>query len=151
MGISAIWAAISSPVTSIVSGWQERKTLGKAGKIELDKVRLDLKVALETATNNAKIARLSQEQVAITDYDTQAVKNMQTSWKDEYLLLLHTLPIYGYAIPYAPLHAGLDRVWEELGRAPYEWWIVYIGIVASTFGLRWLFNKRVDKILDSKK
>jgi len=151
MGLLDIFSFITKPITSVVSGWQDRKTLDAESIVHLNKVRLEHKVALEEATNKAKIARLENEASVVADYDTQAVKNMQSSWKDEYLILLHTLPVYGYVIPSTKLHEGLDRLWEKLGSAGYEWWIVYIGIVASTFGLRWLFNKRVDKILEGKK
>ncbi len=151
MGLIDIFSFISKPITSVVTGWQDRKTLSAESKAELAESRLRNRIALEQAETNAKIRKAENLATVEADYDTQAVKNMQSSFKDEYLILLHTYPVWGYAIPSETVHKGLDRLWDKLGTAGYEWWIVYIGIVASTFGLRWLFNKRVDKVLEGKK
>lgn len=138
-----MWNIIAGLVPNIIGYFfdsPEVKQQKETNKTELLKAELEMKKAQMAAAAKAE-----------SDYDTQAVKNMQTSWKDEYIILLHTLPIYGYIIPYKPLHDGLDRIWHQLSVAPYEWWVIYIGIVASTFGLRWLFNKeKVNKMLKDK-
>jgi hypothetical protein len=77
---------------------------------------------------------------ATSDYDLQAQKNMQHSWKDEYLILLHTFPIWGYIIPSEELTVRLDILWNKFDSAPDWWWWIYLGIIVSTFGLRFMFK-----------
>lgn len=118
----------------------EVKAQKAANKVEIEKKKLELELQKMTAQAKAE-----------SDYDNKAQDNMKTSWKDEYLIILHTLPIWGYIVPSEEFHKGLDRIWSHLENAPYEWWLIYMGIVASTFGLRWLFTKRrLDKILERK-
>lgn len=118
---------------------------------ELKEAKEKGKIKLLEAELEAKTKMMVMEAKATSDYDNKAQDNMKESWKDEYLILLHTMPIWGYVIPNETLHEGLDKVWFNLNNAPYEWWVIYIGIVASTFGLRWLFNKnRVEKMLNEK-
>ena len=109
----------------------EVKAQKEANKVEIEKKKLDIKLEQMTVQTKAE-----------SDYDNRAQENMKTSWKDEYLIILHTLPIWGYLIPSEQFHKGLDKIWLNLQAAPYEWWVIYIGIVASTFGLRWLFTKK---------
>ena len=107
----------------------------------------EVKIRKLEAKANADMTTLKQQ----GDYDTTAQANMATSWKDEYLILLHTFPIWGYGLGIERVDKGLDKIWAKLETAPHEWWLIYIGIVASTFGLRWLFTKkRVDAILAPK-
>lgn len=138
-----MWSSIISIIPNMLGYFlpsPELKKQKETNKLEIEKTKLEIE-------KNKLITAAQAE----SDYDTQAAKNMQTSWKDEYLILLHTLPVYGYVIPSETLHKGLDRIWENLGAAPYEWWVIYIGMVASTFGLRWLFNKqKINKMLDNK-
>ncbi len=150
--ITEILTWLATPFTALVEGWSDRKTLDVETKAKLAIAKAENKIRLETAKVDAEIARSQKEAEVIADYDQQAVKNMQSSWKDEYILLLHTLPIYGYIIPSETVHQGLDTIWEKLATAPQYWWIIYIGIVASTYGLRWLFNKhRVSAMIDGSK
>ena len=132
-------AKLANSVLGIFFDSPEVKAVKEEGKLEIAK--LELQIRKEQAAYAAK---------AEADYDTKAMENMKTSWKDEYLILLHTFPIWGYGVPSSELHEGLDRIWFQFNQAGYWWWICYIGIIASTFGLRWLFNNRVDKMIKSK-
>lgn len=143
---------IASPITSIIEGWQERKTLTVETQQAIAQNKAENKMRLDTARVDAKITKELNLANTIADYDQQAQKNMATSFKDEYLILLHTLPIWGYIIPNQTFRDGLDMIWLKLAEAPDYWWIIYIGMVASTFGLRWLFDKKkVDAMLNSAK
>lgn len=143
---------IASPITSIIEGWQDRKTLTVETQQAIAQNKAENKMRLDTARVDAKITKELNLANTIADYDQQAQKNMATSFKDEYLILLHTLPIWGYIIPNQTFRDGLDMIWLKLAEAPDYWWIIYIGMVASTFGLRWLFDKKkVDAMLNSSK
>ncbi len=105
--------------TQFISGWFDNKN------------------ALRKAELKYQIKALSAE----SDYDMEAQRNMRHTWKDEYLIILHTFPIWGYIIPSAELTKRLDLLWIKLGSAPEWWWGIYVGIVISTFGLRFMFKK----------
>lgn len=115
---------ISSAVVTMFSGWMENRTKLKTAKVDKQIKELD----------------------AASSYDLQAQKNMQNSWKDEFLILLHTLPIWGYMIPSDDLTKRLDILWLKLDQAPDYWWLIYFGIVISTFGLRFMS----DRLLKSR-
>ena len=85
----------------------------------------------------------SQRLKGSDDYDTEALRQKQHSWSDEYLLILHTSIMWGYLIPSDTLHRSLDKVWDKLDTAPTEWWIMYGGMVISTFGLRFMWKRIV--------
>ncbi|AUR87508.1 TMhelix containing protein [Vibrio phage 1.101.O._10N.261.45.C6] len=149
--IKQIVSGLLSPVTSLVDGWQTRKNIDAETKAEIARAKVHNKMRLDEAETQAKIDNLKADKTAETNYDMIAMQNMEKSYKDEYLIGLHTLPIWGYVIPSEALHMGLDKVWSKLETAPYWWWVVYIGMVAATFGLRWLFSKkRVDRMLGGK-
>lgn len=138
-----MWSIILKIVNSSLGFFFDSPEL----KVEKEKSRLEIeKLKLEIKKNSMQAAAIAE-----SDYDQQAMKNMQTSWKDEYLIILHTFPIWGYGIPSETLHIGLDRIWLQFNSADYFWWITYIGIIASTFGLRWLFSSKVDKMIGKKR
>lgn len=136
-----------NPVSELVKSFigifvdsPEVKAVKEEGKVRLAQSKVDARINKE-----ANLAK------SVGDYDTTAQANMSTTYKDEYIILLHTFPIWGYGIPSEELHAGLDKIWDKFESAPYWWWLIYIGIVASTFGLRWLFTKkRLDHMLPLK-
>ena len=111
--------AIITGITSLATGWMEDKR----------------------AKSKAKAEHEIKQLQATTDYDTEALRQKQHSWSDEYLLILHTSVIWGYLIPSDTIHQGIDKVWEKLAQAPTEWWIMYGGMVISTFGLRFMAKK----------
>lgn len=139
MGFDVI-AGLAKSILGFFFDSPEVKAEKEKGRVELAKLELELKKEKKMAEARAE-----------ADYDTQAMKNMRSTFKDEYLIGLHTFPIWGYGIPSTTLHAGLDRIWYQFDNADYWWWLCYMGIIASTFGLRWLFSGRVDKLMDGRK
>ena len=135
MGISVL-TTLASSILGFFFDSSEVKAVKEGGKVELAKLELELK--------KEKVISASKAEAS---YDQQAMSNMKSSWKDEYLIILHTFPIWGYGIPSESLHLGLDRIWVQFNGADHFWWITYIGIIASTFGLRWLFAGRIESMV----
>jgi len=77
-------------------------------------------------------------QQATTDYDIQALKQAERSWKDEYLTILLSLPVIGSFIP--GVQDSVVLGWDYLAKAPVWFQMAFIGVIAATFGLRWLFG-----------
>ncbi|QPI17709.1 hypothetical protein vBAmePR8F_gp49 [Alteromonas phage vB_AmeP_R8W] len=85
----------------------------------------------------AKAQRAIDMQVSSDNYDTAALKAMQFTLKDEYLLITLTAPIW-----YGLFDPGGATEWVVFISALPLWYQVLLGgIVASTFGLRWWFKK----------
>ena len=64
---------------------------------------------------------------------------MRYTWKDEYLLIIFTVPLILAFIP--SMVQYVEAGFEALEATP-EWyrWLV-TGMVVATFGLRWMFSK----------
>jgi len=96
---------------------------------------------METTT---KLVIMERQQTADIDWDTQAMKNAETSWKDEWFVILLSIPAVMAFIPGLSEYVGLG--FDELAKAP-DWLLVAFGIaVAASFGYR----KFADRMLKGK-
>lgn len=145
-----VWPLIAAAAKEIIGVGadyvQGRRERGKM-KLEIDRARAEAEIEM------AK--KLAQTEA---DYDVQALRQQRYSWKDEYLVLLWSLP---YLIAFAPValltlqmpfdsavgdadvHAALTNAWSALAGSPAWWHWSWIGIVAATFGLRWMLGKKL--------
>lgn len=128
---------LSSPVTEYVKGKAARTRVKEEGKLKIELARI-----------TAQIQNASREDAMDLEYDLQALKNMKSTWKDEFLLIVYSFPfILSFLAPFIDAFWDLDivngvaRAWETVGLAPswYQW--LMLGVAAATFGLRWLFQK----------
>jgi hypothetical protein len=136
-GLGSLGKAIATPATEYIKGRNEIKKIKIKGKrlIILTKIRAEIAKAEAQGRNDLT-------------YDLQALENQKTSWKDEFLTLVFTFPfMLSFLSPFVDAIFGTEitpqiRVaWETVAIAPdwYQW--VMIGIVASVYGLRWLFRQ----------
>lgn len=143
--IQAILALLGVAGQSI-QGWQQRKTLEAEKKLEIEKIKAEASV---------EVARSLAQTEA--EYDNLAQRQMQFSWKDEYLTIVFTAPfIVSFAAPFIQVSSGVDlapaiaEAWRQVALAPPWYQATVIGIISATFGLRWLFKnmalKKVEKI-----
>lgn len=117
---------------NLIGKWQERKTLKAEGKIRIEQARIDMKVR-----------KLNGD----IDYNVEAQKGMQASWKDEFI----TVILWGFFIccfvpqlqPY--IKEGLSFLRTE---APYWLEFSLVGTVVASFGLKgwkfWEFRKSLQ-------
>lgn len=137
MGIPIIGDIVQG-IAKMGGDWLEGRQKVKAAKIEAEIARY------QAETKHAEKLVEHRE-----SYDIQALKQMQFSWKDEYLLFVLTLPLIGVFIP------GIqDRIligFQYLSKTPQWYVLLIVGITAATFGLRWLFGGKVEKIIKEKK
>jgi hypothetical protein len=90
------------------------------------------------AEASAAVARSQQA----ADWDTEAMRQMQYSWKDELITIIWFSPMV--VAWFYPEKAG---EWLKfVGGMPYWYQVVMFGIVAATFGLRWYFKQQGFKI-----
>ena len=111
------------PITQLVSTWLE-------GTVETKKAKTLAKVA----TAKAEATIMEKKATGEIDWDLAAVKGSQNSWKDEWLVILFSVPLILAFIP------GMEDVvshgFQQLEQMP-EWYQYSLGvIVAASFGVR---------------
>lgn len=119
-----MWQAITSAIGGIFGGW------------------VDLKKAKYKAEENRFLA----QQKAEADWDTEALRQAQHSWKDEFIALIWFSPLYvGWFYPEKSI------AWIEfVGGLPTWWQFGSFGILAASFGLRWYFKQQNFKVAAPK-
>ena len=100
------------------------------GKVEKQKAESDVKVA------KAKAEAVVYEKQATgeIDWDLESMKGSQSSWKDEWLTIIFSIPLVMCFIP------GMEEIvqngFARLNELP-EWYQYTLGvIVAASFGVR---------------
>ena len=133
--IGAILSAVGAPIAEYLKGVAARKRVKAEGKVRIELARVEQQVLIQKQAGS---------------YDVEAQRQMQFSWKDEYLVIVFTFPlILSFLAPFVDmfLPEGMtvsDKIgiaWESVALAPdwYQWSVM--GIIAATFGLRWLWSK----------
>ena len=113
----------------IVKGLIDNKKEKQAKQHEIDLKKIERQGELDIANQKAE-----------TDYDLEALKQSQVSWRDEYLTILLSLPFIGSFLPVVQEY--VVRGWGYLDKAPVWFQASWIGVIAATFGLRWLFSRQ---------
>lgn len=114
--------------TDTLSSWLQIRRIKEEGKIAIERAKVDMQLKQVT----------SQE-----DYDVVAAQAMQGSWKDEFLVLVFTFILLGNFIPGVQEYVLVG--WEYLSKAPDWFTFSYVGMVAASFGTRWLIQNRFVK------
>jgi len=112
-------APIISAVSAIGTSWLNIRKVKAEGKIDITKAKI-----------HSKIKRYEH----MGQMDVEAMKGMQFSWKDEYILILMSIPMIMSFIPGLTEYAKAGfAVVDELPEW-YTW--SWMGIVTATYGLR---------------
>ena len=115
-----MWKLITGAVGTIFSSW----------------------VDLKKSKNKAEAARFQQMMKAEADWDLEAQRQAQFSWKDEMITIVWFAPLV-----MAWFDEERARQWvvfvQEL---PYWYQFGMFGIIAASFGLRWYFKQQNFKV-----
>ena len=111
------------PLSQLAGTWLE-------GKVEKTKAETGAKVAKA----KAEAVIMEKKATGEIDWDLEAIKGSQNSWKDEWLVILFSVPLILAFIP------GMEDVvahgFQQLEQMP-EWYQYSLGvIVAASFGVR---------------
>ena len=111
------------PITQLAGTWLD-------GKVEKTKAETGAKVAKA----KAEAVIMERKATGELDWDLEMAKGSQSSWKDEWLTVLFSIPLVMAFIP------GMEEVVENgfarLNEMP-EWYQYSLGvIVAASFGVR---------------
>ena len=118
-----MWTALISPIASLAGTWLE-------GKVETKKAETATKVAKA----KAEAVIMEKKATGEIDWDLEMAKGSHTSWKDEWLTILFSIPLILAFIP------GMEDLvangFAQLEAMP-EWYQYSLGIiVAASFGVR---------------
>ena len=118
-----MWTALIGPIANIAGSWMD-------GKVEQTKANAKTKVAKAAA----EAAIMEKKATGEIDWDIEMARSSTSSWKDEWLVVLFSIPLILAFIP------GMEDVvqngFEQLNKMP-EWYQYSLGvIVAASFGVR---------------
>lgn len=136
----SLWGGVVSTVVNGVAGvataYSARKQAKEEGAVKLAMKKMDLKFA----KLDRKIGSVRQKEQNDSDYDMQVLRNRQTTWADEVLIVI-TLGIWlMHFVPQTQPYMASG--WAAMGYNGVPWWFefVIIGIFVSTLGLMRLFR-----------
>ena len=97
--------------------------------------KIKSKAKIAEAKVDAEIKRIEKTADSEINYDVEALKQQQYSYKDEFALLVITLPFIGSFLPWTQEYVMLG--WDYVSRAP-EWYsYTFIGAISASLGIRW--------------
>jgi len=111
------------PITDLAGTWLN-------GKVEKSKAETGAKVA----SAKAEATIMERKATGELDWDLEMAKGSQSSWKDEWLTILFSIPLILAFVP------GMEEIvangFRQLQEMP-EWYQYSLGvIVAASFGVR---------------
>ena len=90
--------------------------------------------ASKVAMSQAKLLHSQKMASGEIDYQGMVMNNQNQGWKDEFVLVLVSSPIM--VLIYSIFTAKLDMFFEYFGSLPFWYQSIFIGIVASIYGLK---------------
>lgn len=114
-------SALIKPVTTIVDGWQQRKT-----------AQLTSDLQVHQALTESKINYIKTQQAADISWEQTALST--SGWKSGYLTIILSIPMVLFFVP--PMVPYLAQGFDAMGHAPY-WYTSAVGVmIAADFGYR---------------
>lgn len=134
------FSTILEPIVNLVKEpiveWQKRKTI----EVENESKERDRQHELNLKKVDIAFELAKQGQQIEADWDTNAQQDMKTSWKDEFYVVLFSIPLIMAFIP--DMQDIVLKGFETLNKTPDWYMLLVTGIVASVFGLRWLISRK---------
>jgi len=125
-----MWSAIVSGVTSLASDYMaERKT------------KAESKAKIVQAETEARIQHLKRISETESNYDLEALRQTQYSWKDEFALIIVVFPFIGAFLPWTQPY--VEQGWIFLSeKTPDYYWYIFSGAIAASMGIRWAVGRK---------
>ena len=118
-----MWTALIGPIANIAGSWM-------VGKVEQTKAKANANVARA----KAEAAIMEKKATGEIDWDIEMARASSSSWKDEWLVVLFSIPLILAFIP--GMEGIVQNGFEQLNKMP-EWYQYSLGvIVAASFGVR---------------
>lgn len=123
-----VLGALGKPIASAVGSWQARKQAEVEGRTEIEKARIDYKVA----KYRAKVNRLYQEAEHAASYDMQVLRNRQHTWVDEFLVVAIVAITLCAFLPWTAPYVAAG--WKAMAEAPFWFQFAWTVVIVSTLG-----------------
>lgn len=108
-------------------------------KIENEKVIIEQNHELNIKKLDVATELAKQGIQVEASWDARAQQDMKYSWKDEWFVILFSIPLIMAFIP--SMQPYVLEGFKTLDQTP-EWYMLLVsGIVCATFGLRWYMNR----------
>ena len=117
--------SLFGPIASLAGTWLNGKLEEKAAqnKVKVAKAEAEAQIMLSAATSEA-------------EWEKIMAQGTQNSWKDEYLVLLFSIPLILAFLPFEWANAAVANGFAALESMP-QWYSYTLGvIVASSFAVR---------------
>lgn len=112
-----------------VAGWFERKQ-------KLAEVKATAEATVLTAEANARAQIALKSADAEIEWDREGLNQMKYSWKDEYLVIVWTSPLWLAMLPFDWAQRASTAFFETITNAP-PWYIGGMAVmIAASFGVR---------------
>lgn len=114
---------------------------GVAGQyMEGRKIKAKAKADIETAKVKARISQIERQASAEVDYDLEAMRQTQYSWKDEVALVVILAPFIGSFLPWTQDYVA--QGWIHLNAHAPEWYsYMFMASIAASMGIRWAVSQ----------
>ena len=114
---------------------------GIAGSyMETRKVKATAKAEIASAKVKAQITQIERRATAETNYDIEALRQTQYSWKDEVALVVILGPFVGSFLPWTQDYVA--QGWVHLNDHAPEWYsYTFMAAIAASMGIRWAVSQ----------
>ena len=124
-----MYNAIISAVTSVAGGIIENR-----------KIKNQAKAEIETARTKAKISQIERQATSEANYDLEALRQTQYSWKDEVALVVILAPFVGSFLPWT--QDAVAKGWVHLNEHAPDWYTyAFLGAIGASMGIRWAVSQ----------
>ena len=128
--IGKIFGGVAGPIVKAVSGFVERKQIGKAQKAEF-----------QHEVHLAKLENVRAGKIAEAEWNNNSIK--KAGWRPGFLTILLSIPMVLVFIP--AMVPYVEEGFGALDKTP-EWYRILIGVmVSSAFGVKKLSDYFMDK------
>tara|TARA_B100000674_G_scaffold475142_1_gene467898 strand:+ start:1102 stop:1485 length:384 start_codon:yes stop_codon:yes gene_type:complete len=118
-----MWHLLAKPLLGVVADGV--KSFAETKKAKAEQKVIEIK---------AKTELMQQQIKGEADWDLEAIKNTQGSWKDEYLTILFSIPLLLCFLPFTVEY--VERGFEALSQTP-DWYKYTLGVIVSaSFGIK---------------
>ena len=140
-----IFATLGTAIISGITGYFKDKN-------EIKKVEVEAEKMLVLAKAEAEANKMKRESEQDYDFDKISMIAMEKSWKDEFLLILFSIPIAMCFFP--DYRQYVEDGFKTLNIIP-EWFMyIYVAMIVVIYGLRGLLRMflqlMIDKICSKK-
>ena len=134
-----IFATLGTAIISGITGYFKDKN-------EIKKVEVEAEKMLVLAKAEAEANKMKRESEQDYDLDKIAMMAMEKSWKDEFLLILFSIPIAMCFFP--DYRQYVEDGFKTLNIIP-EWFMyIYVTMIVVIYGLRGLLRMFLQLMID---